>query len=882
MKLLLSSITLFVCLFLHGQIPEGASFHLNLDKGLDAATVSQVFTDNKNQIWIGTTKSIHVFDGYDCEKLYETNARSLFFGYAKNNIIATTTHEILLFSEDGGLLQKQDVQQIGFNYFEIIDEKILLKSDSLVEVYDFDLNLIRTYQKSKKNERIFKRETLFGSIYFGYNGAHLIRQNDTVSLSDQFIVDCKVWKQNKLILATDSGLELIKLDSFGVHKRSLWSGTRCEHISIDKNDNVWLATSESGLFGLHQNLLDNNFLSIKTGTKLIDCWRHFKYFDQVVLCSSKGLKLYNDKGFNWIEEQTKHLSILSGIQLDHKILVGTKSNGIYLVDSVGCRLIFKDNNFPLNNTIIGFVKIENRIVAYSKHGLINISLKGGLIDSFKYPNSDMGYIMDITPTHGGSIVCCTKGCYKADEKLNYIHPILEANRVYANYYEKGEKAFLATTQHGLYEKVEDEWIQFLKDEKTIYSAVLDQQDVIWAIGHNKLFRKDNNAFVKLDYRNGFPLKEFSQGGLSQFSDSLFISGIGGSFHFTSDKINLSKHLIKPELLLNNELVNLDKESSKPIILSYDNSNIDCYINPHITFDQNLYEITLIHENEKRAIEKPGSYSFQKDYGSSEITINIKNIISGKSRSYRVEIIRPKPFWLTFWFKCLSIFLLGLLILGGYFFLKFINVNRKLKIKETEEKLMSERFRISRELHDNIGARLTHIISSIDIQMYKNEHLKNDFETINSFAKETMDELRQTIWAVGDKTINASQLWIRLSSYFERLQDMGEINLSYQMDDIGNDDELEPSQTINTFRIVQEAVNNALKYADAVQIKVTFDRYNGKLRFIISDNGVGFNLRDAAAKGNGINSMQTRSEEMNAILKVDSNPSKGTEITLILS
>jgi len=87
--------------------------------------------------------------------------------------------------------------------------------------------------------------------------------------------------------------------------------------------------------------------------------------------------------------------------------------------------------------------------------------------------------------------------------------------------------------------------------------------------------------------------------------------------------------------------------------------------------------------------------------------------------------------------------------------------------------------------------------------------------------------------------------------------------------------------LNLFRIVQESLNNALKYASATQIGVALN-YEGKSGIIleIQDNGIGFDP-DKSIKGHGLKNMQVRADEINAALNLQSTINEGTIITITL-
>ena len=205
--------------------------------------------------------------------------------------------------------------------------------------------------------------------------------------------------------------------------------------------------------------------------------------------------------------------------------------------------------------------------------------------------------------------------------------------------------------------------------------------------------------------------------------------------------------------------------------------------------------------------------------------------------------------------------------------------------ETQNKLQNQRLRISRDLHDNIGAQLTFIISSLDNLKYGfqlPEKLSQKLGNISAFTTTTINELRDTIWAMNKNEITFEDLQVRISNFIDKAN-LAAHNIVFQLHIEDNVDKIAVFSSIegmNIYRIIQEAINNALKYADAKTIRLTIEDIDCKLKIIISDDGKGFN--QATVKlGNGIQNMKKRAAEINAGLIVDSKEHKGTRIILNL-
>ena len=203
--------------------------------------------------------------------------------------------------------------------------------------------------------------------------------------------------------------------------------------------------------------------------------------------------------------------------------------------------------------------------------------------------------------------------------------------------------------------------------------------------------------------------------------------------------------------------------------------------------------------------------------------------------------------------------------------------------ETQNKLQSQRLAISKDLHDNIGAQLTFIISSVETAKFapeiENTKLGNKLTKISDFTKDTIVELRDTIWAMNSNEISFEDLQIRISNFIEKASSASEdIAFDFNIDKNLNAIKLTSIIGMNIYRTIQEAINNALKYAKADKIAVNIFKVNDKINIEITDNGIGFD-KETIVMGNGLQNMQKRIEEINGTFNIETDSENGTKILI---
>jgi len=207
--------------------------------------------------------------------------------------------------------------------------------------------------------------------------------------------------------------------------------------------------------------------------------------------------------------------------------------------------------------------------------------------------------------------------------------------------------------------------------------------------------------------------------------------------------------------------------------------------------------------------------------------------------------------------------------------------RSVLILEGQEE---ERKRIAMDIHDGIGQMLTSLkyqIESIDAQ--DAARTKQKIGEIDALIKLVIKEVRKVTFNLKPPVLGDYGLKAALNVFVHEIGKLTDIRLVYTA--TGEPDRLPQKVENNIFRIIQEAINNAIKYSAASCITVTLDVRDADLLLTVNDDGKGFDTRlvDAGStnieSGRGFFNMHERTEYIHGSLLIESAPGIGTTIRL---
>ena len=204
-----------------------------------------------------------------------------------------------------------------------------------------------------------------------------------------------------------------------------------------------------------------------------------------------------------------------------------------------------------------------------------------------------------------------------------------------------------------------------------------------------------------------------------------------------------------------------------------------------------------------------------------------------------------------------------------------NVSQRL-LEAAEE----ERTRIARELHDDINQRIA--LLAIELDQSKQELSVADVETFRRIRKacKTLTEIGKDIQAISHRLHSSKLEYLGITaaanSLCRELSEQQNVQIDFQHSDIPRD--LPHDISLCLFRVMQEALFNAVKHSGVRQVKVELHGAANEMQLTVSDTGIGFDPETVASgHGLGLISMQERLHLVKGSFSIDSKPKRGTTI-----
>lgn len=206
----------------------------------------------------------------------------------------------------------------------------------------------------------------------------------------------------------------------------------------------------------------------------------------------------------------------------------------------------------------------------------------------------------------------------------------------------------------------------------------------------------------------------------------------------------------------------------------------------------------------------------------------------------------------------------------------------MRVIEAQEE---ERKRLAREIHDGPAQMMANLVMQLGLveRVFEDKGMDPGLEQLGftkELARNTLSEVRRIIHDLRPMVLDDFGLIPALSKYIERTASYNE-KIHFSFESQGITVRPNPSVEVAVFRLVQEAVTNAVKHSRAKTIEVLVETCKDFIRATVKDDGRGFDPADRSESNFGIQGMYERVALLRGELDINTAAGKGTEVILIL-
>lgn len=242
----------------------------------------------------------------------------------------------------------------------------------------------------------------------------------------------------------------------------------------------------------------------------------------------------------------------------------------------------------------------------------------------------------------------------------------------------------------------------------------------------------------------------------------------------------------------------------------------------------------------------------------------------------LEFVVLRPFWKSAWFLVGTTAALGTLLWLGFRGIMRRKIRQHLARAEQEHLVERERLRIARDLHDDLGVRLTHIslVSGLAENDPQSAAARESFQRISGMARELVAALYQNVWTVNPENDHLEALVQFLCQLAQNVCEAAGIRCRIHSCAAPRERRVTSEVRHHIALAVKEALHNAIKHAGATEITTRIEWADARLRITVEDNGRGFD-EATVTPGSGLANMRRRMDLIGGSVAVETSP--GTRV-----
>lgn len=211
-----------------------------------------------------------------------------------------------------------------------------------------------------------------------------------------------------------------------------------------------------------------------------------------------------------------------------------------------------------------------------------------------------------------------------------------------------------------------------------------------------------------------------------------------------------------------------------------------------------------------------------------------------------------------------------------------NLELQKQAMDAEMAALAERSRIAREIHDGIAQSIymlsLNLETCADLAERQPGPLRERLQTLVPLAKQTLLETRHYIYDLKPVLSGQQDLATMAQNQVKEFSTVASIRTNLSV--VGQPRRVEPAIAAGLYRMLQEALANILKHAQASEAQVTLSFKAGTVELEVRDNGVGFNA-ERPGPGYGLDNLRQRAQELSGSCEIVSTSGEGTRVSVTL-
>ena len=864
------------------QLRNGRFNTFTTQEGLPGNNIQSLYLDHQGNLWVATASGLSryregVFSNFVTQPALPTNSVQVVFEDREGTVWIGTPYGLSRFKD--GKLENYVLSEGAANNSVVAinedrDGRVWFGTlDGLTCLDQGNFHTYKTQDGLPSNRVISLLPDREGSLWIGTSSG-LVRFADNKFIN---------FKQG-----TGPASNII-LSLFEDREGSLWIGTESGGLSLLKDTKFTMYTAADGLAGdLVKSVYEDQQGGVWIGT------------------NGAGLSLFKDGKFT---TYTTNDGLSSNVVL---ALFGDQQGNLWAGTPDGLSR-FNNGKFTTYTSADGLSSDFVRSIYADREGNLWVGTRGGLTrirdGIFKtystldgLPNDFVGAIHEDA---SGNLWIGTLGGlskFKDDRFTTYTTKDgLSSDIVLSLYEDSAGTLWIGTNGGGLNRLKDGKFEVFTSSaglpDDVVYRVLDDQRGNLWLASGKGIFRLEKKVLddfasgrtkvisvTTYGTADGMATRECSGGGHPSAwrgdDGKLWFSTIKGLAMIDPAEIKINEQ--PPPVVI--DQVKIDNEVITPgqkIDLAPGKSRFDFYysalsfIAPEkVSFKYKLegFDPDWVDPGTRRSANytnlRPGTYRFQV------IARNNDGVWNQTGASLELRL-RPY-FYQTYWFYALCLLVLGLLVWLAY----------RLRVKQMEAQfaaVLAERNRIAREIHDNLAQELLGVSVQLEVlarTMPPAEPATSQLNRIRLLVRHGIAEARRYVWDLRSQALENNDLPTALADTARRLTTDTEVEAKVEVK--GTFRPLSKLIEGNLLRIGQEAINNAVKHADARRILVNLQFEARRVRLTVQDNGRGFEetrKQEAAGSHFGLMGMRERAEQMGGTLAIHSGNGSGTEVVI---